>query len=594
MFRILNGAKIKRHQGRRLSVAPALIAAMLSLSVGIAAADSAGRPGVPPAGTKPTSTLHATLLDQGQPDECFVDIGSTQNLFPATMPCESGVPKVNQAYVWGMTKAAGKLWYGTSTNQLCTVIASLFVKAGATPPPFQTSDFVCEFSQSNFLVSHPSVPPELGDWRPPKILNMKLSTNQVSDATPMDPVIDNTMGIRGAGAARDVVLLGGPVLAPFGSPPPGINLFAFRNSTGQYLGSTTLSAYSDIRIFELSGGVLYVGVQKVDGSGAVLRWRGNVSNPFVFDEVGHLDNDAAYLVVNRGRLYAGTWGGLSSPNHELSGVWVSPPIPSNGLTTHNADQWSEIWRADDYEPDPVTAQTIQTGALGSFNGAVYWGTMQAPMTGALANIAAYPRIPDAPDLIQTALGTIRPATIFRCCGKSVSNPNVTLVYGDALLSAYDPMDGWQTLQNRMNAEPMFGPSGFGNPFNAYTWSMATYQRRLYIGTFDWSYVSAELIDALLPAFGVTDPEEIATIEAAFAAFLAANNASFGADLWRLNDRQGAFSETKYGAGNYLNYGFRTMVTDGRLFVGSANPMNLMTAPEDAPLLGGYELFGMIH
>ncbi len=587
--------KTKGHnfvQSTKVILPAALIVFLIALGLAGTAIAADDAVGIPPAGTRPGNTLHVQLLQKAQPDECFVGIGSPQNLYPASPPCAQGVPKVNQGYVWGLTEAGLNLWYGTSANQLCTVIASLFVQAGADPPPFEASDVVCEFSHSNFLVTHPAVPPALGDWRPPQIFMLDRTTNAVENRTPNDPLIQTTLGFRAAGAWNDVVLLGGPVLAPFGSPPPGINLFAFRNSTKKYLGSTTLSQYSDIRIFIRYQGVLYVGVQNHDGSGSVLRWTGDAAHPFRFVEVGHVDNDAAYIVVNRNRIYAGTWGGISSPNRKLSGVWVSPPIPPGGLTAASADHWKEIWRVDDYESDPVTAQTLLVGALGSYNGFVYWGTMQVPLSGALANIAAYPRIPAPADLIETITGTVRPVTIFRCCGTNLRKPRVRLMYGDALLQVFDPMLGWQTKQNQMNAQPLFGPAGFGNLFNVYAWSMATYNNQLFIGTFDWSYVAAELLDAVLSAFGILDPQQISTIEALFGQLLAANGVTFGADLWRFVDNHGAFTESKYGSGNYLNYGFRTMITDGRLFVGTANPMNLATNPADAPLLGGFELLGM--
>ncbi|HTW89909.1 MAG TPA: hypothetical protein VMD75_18080 [Candidatus Binataceae bacterium] len=576
----------------KLKTALAAFALVIGLSAAAMAADSSQAVGVPAAGTPPGTSLYVQLLQKAQPDECFVGIGSPENLYPATMPCAQGIPKVNQGYIWGMTKAGQNLWYGTSANQLCTVIASIFVQAGVQPPPFESSNLVCEFSQSNYLVTHPTVPPALGDWRPPEILMMDRTTNAVSNVTPDDPLIQQTLGIRAAGASNDIVLLGGPVLAPFGMPAPGINLFAFRNSTGKYLGSITLGQYADIRIFIQYQGVLYVGVQNQDGSGSVLRWRGDGAHPFQFVEVGHVDNDAAYILVNRNRIFASTWGGMSSPSHQLSGLWVSPQIPVGGLTAPSASHWKEIWRVDDFEPDPVTAQTILGGALGSYNGFLYWGTMQVPMIGALANISAYPRIPTPADLIETVIGTVRPDTIFRCCSSSVSKPNIRLMYGDALLQVYNPMQGWQTEQNKMNAQALFGPAGFGNPFNVYTWSMATYDNQLFVGTFDWSYVSSDLLDALMSALGIFDPTQIATIQTLFGQYLAASGATFGADLWRFKNNQGAFAETQYGAGNYLNYGFRTMIADKRLFVGTANPMNLATNPVDAPLLGGFELLGM--
>lgn len=156
--------------------------------------------------------------------------------------------------------------------------------------------------------------------------------------------------------------------------------------------------------------------------------------------------------------------------------------------------WEEVWRIDDFEPDPVTAQTLLIGALGSYHGKLYWGTMQVPLSGALAHYSAYPPmgIPSPTDIVTTVLNTSRPISVFRCCisGRKTNFAGaVQLLYGDSLLEVFNPMSGWQLPPNAMNAEASFGPSGFGNPFNTYTWAMATYRNALYVGTFDWSFVA---------------------------------------------------------------------------------------------------------
>jgi hypothetical protein len=47
-------------------------------------------------------------------------------------------------------------------------------------------------------------------------------------------------------------------------------------------------------------------------------------------------------------------------------------------------------------------------------------------------------------------------------------------------------------------------------------------------------------------------------------------------------------------GNYANYGIRTMVsTDSALYLGSANPMNLMTDRYDDRPEGGWELIKLL-
>lgn len=51
----------------------------------------------------------------------------------------------------------------------------------------------------------------------------------------------------------------------------------------------------------------------------------------------------------------------------------------------------------------------------------------------------------------------------------------------------------------------------------------------------------------------------------------------------------AVAERIEGVGNYANYGIRTMVSDDALYLGSANPMNLMTDRSDDRPEGGREL-----
>jgi hypothetical protein len=44
-----------------------------------------------------------------------------------------------------------------------------------------------------------------------------------------------------------------------------------------------------------------------------------------------------------------------------------------------------------------------------------------------------------------------------------------------------------------------------------------------------------------------------------------------------------------GVGNISSYGVRTMVSDDALYLGMANPMNLLTDPNDDLPEGGWEL-----
>jgi hypothetical protein len=106
-------------------------------------------------------------------------------------------------------------------------------------------------------------------------------------------------------------------------------------------------------------------------------------------------------------------------------------------------------------------------------------------------------------------------------------------------------------------------------FNNYTWTATVIRNSLLFGTMDWRY----LIDASVAA-AIGTPITVTS------------GRGYGADLWRFVDpEKPARPEDTGGAGNYLNYGIRTMLTssDGRtVYIGTANPMNLEEG-------GGWEL-----
>jgi hypothetical protein len=110
------------------------------------------------------------LLAKAQPDECFFGIGDGNNIwpFPGFPPLDwdancidcGGQAKVNQAYVWGLTKSGDNLWFGTAPNVHCMVMGAYL---GSTDPVI-TDSYVCEFGSSQLV---PPLPPELGDARYP-------------------------------------------------------------------------------------------------------------------------------------------------------------------------------------------------------------------------------------------------------------------------------------------------------------------------------------------------------------------------------------------------------------------------------------------
>jgi hypothetical protein len=245
---------------------------------------------------------------------------------------------------------------------------------------------------------------------------------------------------------------------------------------------------------------------------------------------------------------------------------MSPPIPAGGFTA-GTTAWTKVWTATDYEPDAVTASTYGTGALASFDGYLYWGTMQVPGRGALVHDDYYPPPADQSQeqANATFMNTLRAITIFR--GRNFgTSPQKQVVYGQAELPTWvpDQPGAWENEATGMGA-PLWGPSGFGNPLNNYTWTMDVYNGSLYIGTMDFGYLARQNLT----------PEQSAALEG--------SGYSYGADLLRIGSSgtPGVF-ESIDGVGNITNYGIRTMVSDEALYLGTANPMNLN--PQ-----GGWEL-----
>ena len=537
----------------------------------------------------PFSIYDRKLLAKAAADECFIAIGDDNNLYDPQydnipVSCSSGDLKVNQAYVWGLTKSDENLWFGTLANTHALVMGPLFSEFGLPLNPIQTASWVAEFGESFLAQSQGGPLPDVfGDWRPPRIFLFDLATEQLQEKTPPGvQLVNQTVGIRSAGTLGNVVFLAGPSFFP-----NRINLFAFNTQTGAYIDATALTGYNDIRKWVVHDGVLYAGVGTPTG-GKILRWTGNEVDPFQFQEVGEIDAKAAYLIVHNNQLYVSTWG-------NDSGIWMSPVIPTGGLTDAHVGGWNKVWQVSDYESDPVTASVIGCGALASYGGYIYWGTMIVPGTPALAHFKTYGEPTDAAELIAGFMGTHRAITLFRGSNFDTGSPQVDLLYGLPALPKYtpddplNPKDGgeWDVVPNNMGASPLYGLSGFGNWFNTYTWSMAVLDGQLFVGTFDWSYVFVDFMDMIVQSLDLPIPniEDLGGFFQSIPCF-------YGADLWRFpNANTQAIPESFTGVGNHTNYGIRNMVTspDHNLYLGMANPMNLLTDPTDYLPEGGWEL-----
>jgi hypothetical protein len=513
-----------------------------------------------------------SLLAKAQPDEFYTGLGQAYYPLGSQPPGVDGQPKVNQAYVWSLTKCGNAVWFGTAANPVAAALGGIT----GVPIPLETSYNACEFWRSKYPgVSFP-YKLFLGDWRPPEIYRYEASTGAVN-VTPNDPLVAQTLGFRAAGTTGEILLLGGPDLSQI-----GINLFAFDAATGEFLASRHIAEFSDLRRWVTVDQVSYTATLDTwttTGAGSVLRWRGTRASPFEYDVVGELDNEGASLCVHQGRLFAMTWSTLSQSielltgqrSKQPSGVWMSPPLPAGGLTTAHRKQWTKVWSIAAYEVDPVVMRSIWMGACASHDGHLIWGTIQVPGYGAQVLKEAYGWPTQPGELGPAIQNSFRPAALFRGRVDAQGRFQAELLYGDRLLPAYTRQGSggtWNLVPNKMG-QPLLGGAGFEDQFNAYVWSMLPHKGRLWIGTMDYSFIiSGNSYTAGKPS-----------------------SDTFGGDLLVLDkSNQPAKFVSRSGVGNVSNFGIRDLVSDGEMMlIGTATFANLLTNPSDELVEGGWEL-----
>jgi hypothetical protein len=586
---------------------------------------------LPKEGFPVTSSQYSVArMATASPDECFGGIGASYQEIGQT-GCEPGrQPKVNQAYVWGLAETERDLWMGTAANVNCLVEGTYLGRTDA----YRTPSWVCEFGQSGYRTDvAPLLPATLGDWRPSQILRIPVGGgNLVNAGATMDQasqtLLSQTVGLRSAGTHNGVVLLAGPSMVP----GQGLNVFAFNADNRAFLGSSNYPAFNNIRKWIVAKDELYTTVGVQGGTGALIRWTGSVQSPFSYVVVGTLPSEGAELVEHAGRIFVATWPYLNTTNPYLStyaGVFESPLLPLvGGLPASNVPM-VRIWDVRQYEPDLLIAASYGGGALASFDGQLIWGTMHVPGVATALQLRTWADYYSTLDPEQAnlqrfvaLLGTQRAIAIFSATGLEANEQpsSVRLLYGQANLPAFNPkLKEWKLVPNKSGSTPQLGLSGFNNPFNNYTWTMAVSGGGLFVGTMDWSYLLEQgfltELDLQLPTTPTQldewlteirqSSQEAADILDSHGDYVTAIRQSLGgdrnpifnpgADLMRFgNLNSPAQTISNDGLGNYLNYGFRTMIghEDG-LFIGTANPMNLMTSTTDGLPDGGWELLKLV-
>ncbi|WP_145821658.1 hypothetical protein [Micromonospora sagamiensis] len=116
---------------------------------------------------------------------------------------------------------------------------------------------------------------------------------------------------------------------------------------------------------------------------------------------------------------------------------MSPPLTDGdpGLTANDTGRWKLVWSASSYEPDPIIAGTYGLGALMSYDGYLYWGTMHVPMKSTSKIAEAYP--PGDEVEARAVLEKSQRAVIFRGKRFGTLFEDVDLLYGEEKLPAYD-------------------------------------------------------------------------------------------------------------------------------------------------------------
>jgi len=502
---------------------------------------------------------------KAQPDECFYEVGSTKNEYPMTGPCK-GTFKRNEGYIWGMTKFQDKIFFGTASNVACLVAENYLL----VDEPVKDPDYVCEFGYSAFPAK---------DFRYPSmyVYTKRDGLRELELPDAAEKLLKVTVGIRSAGVhPSGIVLMAGPMIKNYGA---GINMFAFSGQNGALLGAANLEIGDNIRnIYTTRAGEIYLGVGGMESgsdTGSVFKWKGNVSaifggdmrSLFDFDEVGsNLDGEAAQLAEHEGRLFVTTWPDSTDPNN-YAGLWMSPRLP---LTKASAGGWEKIWSADEYEPFNLAAKLYGGGALHSFDGYLYWGTMHVP--GMIyyyftEQAGGEPEGDRARALLADE--TNRAFSLFRGKSFGTNYEKIELLYGGYERSWYgggyfrvfDPdSEEFYGAKNLMGLTPKYGEGGIGNKYGNYCWSMNVYGNDLYIGTMDYSPLTQYFLNQVPPY------------------------STFGGDLFRIDSADDyARTISDDGMGNENQYGIRTMVSDrNSLFLGTAGNSNLQPG-------GGWEL-----
>jgi hypothetical protein len=540
--------------------------------------------------------LQPKVIYKSPPDWCYQGLTQPGTAISPEGTCPAGsTPDTRQAYMWVAVKYGKYIYYGTGSNPTCN--GGAIFSDYQVDTPYDVGTHTCQFK---YGPSADLFGTRQGDVGNNHVYQVNTETDEVKDISP--PALAGTViGLRGGWVANGIVVLTGQTYQ--NGTPIGNGLFAFDGATGEYLGTQNRTDITTLRFgVQGPGNQVYItsrtniikGYTNPAGAtkGRIWRYTGDRQHPFDMVPVGDIPDEAFYMTLHDDHLvvatsdYIQTGPGLGWTQNG-TGIWQSPKLPPEGLPQAPelaagdavTPGWKELFKYTDFDPDPVVNKVISFGALQSWRGKLIFGTYQldspGPTTVQLWN--TYNQKPTTfAGRLNDALHATRPVAVFEMSNVGESNQKVRLLYGNYKYSVYDPQTRkWGMKPNGLNQVAAFGPAGYGNFFNWYSWIWTVFQDRLYMGTWDASGAITDISPMSAKVLGMNQAQQN-LFQKVLGPLMRAKNG--GADLWRMDDLDHpAAAESLHGLGGRSNMGVRTLTPSpetGALYAGTAGTGNL--------------------
>lgn len=462
------------------------------------------------------------------PDACVPEAGPRENTQEIPMPADGTCPegtrtKYNHTYPWGMMADPGEnfLWIGTASNNIgCRAMhegwgnlpSDLQFIAGGRPKDIGYNWCAGRLGAPRAEGRAPS------DWRPPKLMRYDLQSGELLDIEILAPELQDTTAFRAVGATEDRVFAAGPSW----SNPDSVYVYQF-DRYGHFLSVSRDERLKSIRkIVRGPDGRLYAAVLLPGRRGAlaVLGKEGEM------EILAEFPAPAAEIVFDGDKVFVGTWIGLGPQGFGGGEIWA-------GRLSDPAS-FHEIFSYADFDRNKTAGQVTSIGGMAVYEGKLFWGTMtRPPLTPAMALLSLHP---------QQLLGSYRRAMIF---------------------SAPLEGDGIGPYRVEYGRGGVHGRMGILDPGDAYTWSMAPFAGKLYVGALDiqWGALAPDFWLAYSLGLHLPPP----------------HLPRLGADLYELSPSGEASALTLNGFGMPWLMGVRNLVpARGKLYAGATSAANLLS------------------